>query len=71
LGKVITEDGDTPLYFCSYLFSCVAELRSMFAIQMSEPRDKPVAALRLEPSTSSTTSCPSSNNRVVTSRFSL
>jgi hypothetical protein len=34
LGKVVTADRDTPLYFCSYLFSRVAELRSMFAIQI-------------------------------------
>jgi hypothetical protein len=51
---------DVPLYFCSHLFSRNAELRSMFAIQMSAQRDKPVAVLGLtsRTSTSSATWCP-------------
>jgi hemoglobin-like flavoprotein len=34
-----------PLYFHSHLLLRNAELRSMFAIQMSAQRDKPLAAL--------------------------
>jgi hypothetical protein len=44
LGKVVAAGDDTPLYFYSHLFSRVAELRSMFAIQIYAQRDKPVAA---------------------------
>ena len=33
-GKVVAAGDDTPLYFYSHLFSRVAELRSMFAIQI-------------------------------------
>jgi hypothetical protein len=34
LGKVVASGDDAPLYFHSHLFSRVAELRSMFAIQI-------------------------------------